>query len=565
VICKINLANTTNTEEIKVGPDHQALLPDCILNALPNNDMPENCELLEELRWQPNLSDCDLMMYLRAARSISAFAGMCDGGSVGDGCVAASRDDTTINALELLHENEYNTSKALQALVLTPMAKGICKKWTEDEQKRFVKGLRLYGKDFFKIKTELLAHKETNELVEYYYLWKKTPQAANTRPHRRHRRSSMRRNRSNNTGDKANPNNGNSKNSNNPTGSSGQATVGEFFSSSDDADSEEDSDSTVGNLNSTDQNGSKMQTRRSKDTTGGFKLKDNCSEPNSPTAVTNNNLKDGQLDHNVIEPDTTTTTITTTTSVVNSAGDHQKLIVNSSSSIKRPINDSPKGKRHKLSLDDKLNSTKKVKSEDDESADQLDNNPSTTTSDSTIKQDSIDVDLTDRKKEMDVDESSNRLKVIEDNNNSSSLIKSDSQDGDNDQSITCKETKIEKNETTIKLDNNNDTTINTVAQEQIKQTETDLKKGDVLTASTLINKDSISDNNQLQQQQSTDPLLTPKNEPNHPTSSPSNSLDKNGALKDASDQSLSSVVINSLDKNNESNSTSLINTNNNNK
>lgn len=50
--------------------------------------MPENCELLETLKWQPNLSDCDLMMYLRAARSISAFAGMCDGGSVGDGCVA---------------------------------------------------------------------------------------------------------------------------------------------------------------------------------------------------------------------------------------------------------------------------------------------------------------------------------------------------------------------------------------------------------------------------------------------------------------------------------------------
>lgn len=48
------------------------------------------------------ISDCDLIMYLRAARSMAAFVGMCDGGSPEDGCLAASRDDTTINALELV-------------------------------------------------------------------------------------------------------------------------------------------------------------------------------------------------------------------------------------------------------------------------------------------------------------------------------------------------------------------------------------------------------------------------------------------------------------------------------
>lgn len=46
--------------------------------------------------------DGDLLMYLRAARSMAAFAGMCDGGSADDGCVAASRDDTTINALDVV-------------------------------------------------------------------------------------------------------------------------------------------------------------------------------------------------------------------------------------------------------------------------------------------------------------------------------------------------------------------------------------------------------------------------------------------------------------------------------
>lgn len=58
---------------------------------------------LENPRWSPGIVlDGDLLMYLRAARSMAAFQGMCDGGSPEDGCVAASRDDTTINALDVV-------------------------------------------------------------------------------------------------------------------------------------------------------------------------------------------------------------------------------------------------------------------------------------------------------------------------------------------------------------------------------------------------------------------------------------------------------------------------------
>lgn len=109
-----------------------------------NLDELKNDDLLAELRWTPTVPDCDLMMYLRAARSMAAFAGMCDG-SADDGYTAATRDDTTINALELLHECSYHTGEALQALVKNPIPKGVDKKWTEDEQKRFVKGLRQHG------------------------------------------------------------------------------------------------------------------------------------------------------------------------------------------------------------------------------------------------------------------------------------------------------------------------------------------------------------------------------------------------------------------------------------
>nr|XP_027199576.1 arginine-glutamic acid dipeptide repeats protein-like isoform X2 [Dermatophagoides pteronyssinus] len=201
--------------------------------------MPEKCESLEELRWMPGLEECDLKMYLRAARSMAAFAGMCDGGSAEDGCLAASRDDTTINALQLLHESNYDTGKALQALVKSPVPKGIDKKWTEEEQKRFVKGLRLYGKNFFKIRKELLSHKETPDLVEYYYLWKKTPQAASARPHRRHRRCVLRRIRTQNN------NNNNPNVQNKSTSNKDNDNVAASSASEDEADQTDDSDSQI--------------------------------------------------------------------------------------------------------------------------------------------------------------------------------------------------------------------------------------------------------------------------------------------------------------------------------
>nr|XP_020637651.1 arginine-glutamic acid dipeptide repeats protein [Pogona vitticeps] len=174
--------------EIRVGPSHQAKLPE--LQPFPSGD-GDTVTQHEELVWMPGVNDCDLLMYLRAARSMAAFAGMCDGGSTEDGCVAASRDDTTLNALNTLHETNYDAGKALQRLVKKPVPKLIEKCWTEDEVKRFIKGLRQYGKNFFRIRKELLPNKETGELITFYYYWKKTPEAASSRAHRRHRRQAV--------------------------------------------------------------------------------------------------------------------------------------------------------------------------------------------------------------------------------------------------------------------------------------------------------------------------------------------------------------------------------------
>lgn len=146
-----------------------------------------DAEITAELRWTPGVPDCDLMMYLRAARSMAAFAGMCDGGNSTDDCNPATRDDTTINALELLHECNYDTGRALQALVKNPIPKGIDKKWSDDEQKRFIRGIRKEGKDFFKIRNELLPQKDVSELVEFYYLFKKTSLFTGSKSNRRRR------------------------------------------------------------------------------------------------------------------------------------------------------------------------------------------------------------------------------------------------------------------------------------------------------------------------------------------------------------------------------------------
>ena len=53
----------------------------------------------------------------------------------------------------------------------------------------------MHGKNFFKIGKEFLPHREVPELVEFYYLWKKTPGAASNRPRGRKARPGLLKNR----------------------------------------------------------------------------------------------------------------------------------------------------------------------------------------------------------------------------------------------------------------------------------------------------------------------------------------------------------------------------------
>jgi len=134
----------------------------------------------ETLTWKPGVADNDLVMYLRAARSMAAFAGMCDGGPT-DACVTATRDATTLNAIDILTQCNGKVDLALEKLCQNPMPIIPQRMWCEDDTKAFIKGLKQYGKDFFYIYKEYLPHKSTEELIEFYYLWKKTPEGLQSR------------------------------------------------------------------------------------------------------------------------------------------------------------------------------------------------------------------------------------------------------------------------------------------------------------------------------------------------------------------------------------------------
>ena len=46
--------------------------------------------------------------------------------------------------------------------------------WSEEECKAFETGLRVYGKDFHSIQNQKVGTRSVGELVQFYYLWKKT-------------------------------------------------------------------------------------------------------------------------------------------------------------------------------------------------------------------------------------------------------------------------------------------------------------------------------------------------------------------------------------------------------
>uniref|UniRef100_T2M433 Arginine-glutamic acid dipeptide repeats protein n=3 Tax=Hydra vulgaris TaxID=6087 RepID=T2M433_HYDVU len=175
--------------EIRIGASHQASLPQCI----PWHErsaaelMELNQSSIEELVWEPVIPNSKLIVYIRAARSITSYNGYRDkeNGGPEKALDSFSQDFTTAHSYDILHKHGYNISTALQYLIKNPVPKLSTAPWSDEERKKFMKGLRSYGKTFHKIQKELFPERQTSELVEYYYIWKKTATALSSRPHKR--------------------------------------------------------------------------------------------------------------------------------------------------------------------------------------------------------------------------------------------------------------------------------------------------------------------------------------------------------------------------------------------
>ncbi|KAK7083555.1 Mesoderm induction early response protein 3 [Halocaridina rubra] len=83
------------------------------------------------------------------------------------------RDDE--QALYLLLQCGYNVEEAIRRHRMnpTPLASTMTL-WSEEECRNFENGLKTYGKDFHLIQQNKVRTRSVGELVQFYYLWKKT-------------------------------------------------------------------------------------------------------------------------------------------------------------------------------------------------------------------------------------------------------------------------------------------------------------------------------------------------------------------------------------------------------
>lgn len=204
---------------IQIGPDHQAAVPEYPVEAAADKEekpteevekeepAAENVEPTEEamreidssdspvdkeglLLWSPKqLDEQKVEKFLKSFQSsepanalpsdrackpnhqISSTSQL--GGAV------QLRDDEL--ALFVLLQNSYEVEATLNALSdRDKLDKGavdrftFIEQWSEEDCLLFEDGLRTYGKDFHQIQKNKLSHKSVNELVSFYYLWKKT-------------------------------------------------------------------------------------------------------------------------------------------------------------------------------------------------------------------------------------------------------------------------------------------------------------------------------------------------------------------------------------------------------
>lgn len=78
-------------------------------------------------------------------------------------------------ALHQLLQCGYNVEEAVRRRKMSSVAPcDTVSLWSEEECRNFESGLRVFGKDFHHIQSQRVRTRSVGELVQFYYLWKKT-------------------------------------------------------------------------------------------------------------------------------------------------------------------------------------------------------------------------------------------------------------------------------------------------------------------------------------------------------------------------------------------------------
>ncbi|XP_055712179.1 mesoderm induction early response protein 1 [Phlebotomus papatasi] len=159
---------------VMVGAKWQATIPEGLTPYDTENPPGE-----DKLLWDPSpVSPDEVEGFLRRAADAEASQRQSHAAGDENGMDLAAlprgihlRDSE--GALYSLLRAKYNPESALEDLLATT-APTPSRPWSEEECRLFEEGIRMHGKQFRSIHEDFLPHRRVAELIEFYYLWKKT-------------------------------------------------------------------------------------------------------------------------------------------------------------------------------------------------------------------------------------------------------------------------------------------------------------------------------------------------------------------------------------------------------
>ncbi|KHJ99558.1 GATA zinc finger [Oesophagostomum dentatum] len=168
--------------EIRVGASYQAKLP-----AEATCSVADEADR-DELLYRPGMIDPGTEdKYIKLARSFRMFA-MMETRMLDTEKHSRVSDLLFDDALTTLHRCGYKFDEALKEMNANDkLLSADANFMTVEDTKKFCKGIKTIGKNFVRISRELLPLHSRDQLVGFYYLWKKTSDAVKPKPLSRQR------------------------------------------------------------------------------------------------------------------------------------------------------------------------------------------------------------------------------------------------------------------------------------------------------------------------------------------------------------------------------------------